>query len=157
MGRIANVKRVTESVGGREITFRSLLEYRYCVWLQLQKEQGYIAEWWYEPREDMLEIKTRYLDNVKLYLPDFIVENNEGEYEIHECKGYFTQASASKLRLAAEQYENPITLIFANLPANSRNSKTRAQRKRAEGLEWCLKRIIYNANRDIFKPIKGLF
>jgi len=157
MGRIANVKPVTASVGGKEHTFRSKLEYRYCVYLELLKQAGEIVNWWYEDRETLMEVETAYLHNKKLYLPDFVVQTNTGRYELHECKGFFQQKDAMKLRLAAQQYENPITLIFAGLPAKSKNKKKRAQRERAEKLEPYLKRVIYHADRDIFKKIKGMF
>jgi len=154
MGRIANVRRVTKSVGGREIQFRSLLESRWAVWLQLQKEQGFIKDWCYEDLHEMLVLKTKYFGNKKQYLPDFIIETNEGVFELHECKGWFPPRDATKLKLAAEQYENPITLIFANLkPCKSRM----AQYRRAKRLEPYLKRIIYEANKEIFSKIKGLF
>lgn len=152
-----HIQRLTRSVGGREYTFRSKLEYRYAVWLQLQKEQGLIKDWFYEDPETLLELETRYLKNKKLYLPDFVVQMLDESYEYHETKGYFPPVDYTKLKLAAEQYDNPITLIFASLNSGSKNSKIRAQRGRAERLEPYLKRIIWNANRDIFKKIQYLF
>lgn len=151
-----HIQRVTRSVGGREITFRCLLEYRWCVWCQLRKEQGLIEDWWYEDQDMLLLLETPYLHNKKLYLPDFTIQTQDG-YEFEETKGWFSQKDATKLRLAAEQYENPITLIFARLKADSKNSSIRAQYRRAKKLEPFLKRIIWNAHKDIFVPIQGLF
>jgi len=155
MGRIANVQKVRADVGGRMITFRSKLEYRWAVWCQFRKELGHIIDWWYEDTPVMLE--TRIYKNKKVYIPDFTIENLNGEYEFEETKGFFSQKDKGKMKLAAQQYENPITLIFKNLPANSKNSKTRAQYNRAKEVEPFMKRVIYNAHRDIFKPIKHLF
>ncbi len=146
-----HVERVTECVGGREITFRSKLEYRWAQWLELEKQQGYILEWWYESQDTLLQIETPYFHNQKLYLPDFCVQILDGTCELHECKGWFTPKDYTKLKLAAQQYKNPITLIFASLSDHSKNSKTQAQYSRAKRLEPFLKRIIYNANRDIFR------
>ena len=154
MSNWGHVRKVTMEVGGKTCTFRSLLEYRWCVWLQLQKEQGIILEWWYE--DEALELESEKFRDPITYIPDFTVQTESG-YEFHELKGWFTSKSATKIKLAATQYENPITLIFANLCANSKNSKTRAQYGRAKRLEPFLKRVIYNAERDIFRKIKGLF
>ena len=148
MGNFGHVERVTREVGGQTCTFRSKLEYRYAVWLQLQKEQGIILEWWYE--DEVLELVSRKFRDPITYIPDFTVQTPDGSYEYHECKGWFTSKSAAKIRLAAEQYQNPVTLIFAAKP-------NRVQHNRAKRLEPHIKRIIWNAGRDIFKPIKHLF
>ncbi len=160
-----HIKRVTRSVGGREYTFRSKLEYKWAVWCQLRKEQGIIIDWWYEDEETLLELETAYFKNRKLYLPDFTIQiaekdsllGVENSYEFEECKGYFPPKDYTKIKLASQQYDNPITLIFANLKSNSRNSKTRAQYARAKRLEPHIKRVIYDADKTIFHPIQGLF
>ena len=154
MGNFGHVERVTREVGGKTCTFRSKLEYRYAVWLQLQKEQGIILEWWYE--DEVLELESRKFCDPITYIPDFTVQTENG-YEFHETKGWFTSKSATKIKLAATQYENPITLIFAGLISNSKNPSKRAQYNRAIHLEPFLKRVIYHADRDIFKKIKHLF
>lgn len=151
-----HVHRITREIGGKTYTFRSKLEYRWAVWCQFRKEQGIITDWWFEDEETLLELETRYFKNKKLYLPDFTIQTN-GDYEYEETKGYFPAKDCTKIRLAAEQYENPITLIFANLNANSKNKKIRAQYNRAKHLEPHIKRIIWDADKTIFKPISGLF
>ena len=156
MPNFAHVHRITREVGGKVCTFRSKLEYKWAVWCQLRKEQGIIIDWWFEDAETLLELETRYFKNKKLYLPDFTIQTEEG-YEYEETKGWFPSKDYTKIKLAAEQYENPITLIFANLNSNSKNSKTRAQHDRAKRLEPYLKRVIYDADKTIFKPIRGLF
>ena len=151
MSNFGCVVKAIKVVGGKTCNFRSKLEYRYAVWLQLQKEQGLILEWYYE--DEVLELESRKFRDPIRYIPDFTVQTPDG-YEFHETKGWFTSPSATKIRLAAEQYENPITLIFANLT----NCKSlRAQYNRAKHLEPHIKRIIYNADRDIFKKIQHLF
>jgi len=152
MSNFGHVQRITREVGCNVITFRSKGEYRWCVWCQLRKEQGIIKNWWYE--DSGLIIRTRKFKNKKVYLPDFIVQMPDGSYELEEFKGYFPAKDYTKLKLTAQQYENPITLVFANL-TNCKSNRT--QYSRAKRLEPHLKRVIYNANRDIFKPIKHLF
>ena len=153
MSNFGHVEPVTREIGGKIYTYRSKLEYRWAVWCQLRKEQGIILEWWYE--DEKLEVITKCGDR-KYYRPDFTIQTEDG-YEFEETKGYFPPKDYTKIKLAAQQYENPITLIFASLNSGSKNSKIRAQYGRAKRLEPYLKRVIYNANRDIFKPIQGLF
>jgi hypothetical protein len=157
MGTFANVKRITVMTEKGEITFRSKLEYRWYIWCQLRKEQGLIQDWFYEDPETLLMLEQEYMNNKRGYLPDFTILTNEGEYEYEELKGYFPPKDYTKIKLASEQYENPITLIFASLLPDSRNSKTRAQRRRAERIEPHIKRVIYDAKKTIFEPIKHLF
>ena len=156
MADFGHIQRLTREVGGKVYTFRSKLEYKWAVWCQLRKEQGIIIDWWYEDEETLLELETRYFKNKKLYLPDFTIQTVDG-YEYEETKGYFPPKDYTKIKLAAEQYENPITLIFASLKSNSRNPKTRKQYDRAKRLEPYLKRVIYDAGKTIFAPINGLF
>ena len=156
MAKFGHVHRLTREIGSKVYTYRSKLEYKWAVWCQLRKEQGEILDWWYEDEETLLELELVYFHNRELYLPDFTIQTNEG-YEYEECKGYFPPKDATKIRLAAQQYENPITLIFENLYPNSKNKKIREQYRRAKRLEPHLKRIIWKANKTIFKPIEGLF
>ncbi len=156
MAEFGHVKRITREVGGKVYTFRSKLEYRWAVWCQLRKEQGIIIDWWFEDAETLLELETKYFKNKKLYLPDFTIQTDDG-YELEETKGYFPPKDYTKLKLASEQIKNPITLIFASLNDHSKNSKIRAQHDRAKRLEPYMKRVIYHADRDIFKPIQELF
>ncbi len=155
MAEFAHVQRITQEVGGKVCTFRSKLEYRWAVWCQLRKEQGIIVEWWFEDPECLLELETKKFKNKKLYLPDFTILTPEGKYELEETKGFFTPKDYTKMRLAAEQYKNPLTLIFARLGSTSKWDKP--QYARAKRLEPYLKRIIWKADRDIFRPIKHLF
>ncbi len=154
MVNFGHVQKVTKEVGGKICIFRSLLEYRWSVYCELRKQQGYIADWWYEDPDTLLELKTRHLGNTKMYLPDFLILYDTGDYEYEETKGWFPPKDYTKLKLAAEQYENPITLIFGHL---SSCKSMRAQYNRAKRLEPFLKRVIYDANRDIFKKIDYLF
>ncbi len=157
MSNFGHVKRITTSVGNREFTFRSKLEYRWAVWCQLRKDSGEIDDWWYEDADTLLKLETRYLKNKKMYLPDFTIQTSTDNYEFEETKGWFPPKDYTKIKLAAQQYDNPITLIFAGLIGHSKNKKIQAQYKRAKKIEPFLKRIIYDADKSIFKPIRGLF
>ena len=148
-GNFGHVRRITTSVGGKEYTFRSKLEYSWACWCEVRKEQGIIQEWWYEDEETLLELETPYFHNKKLYLPDFTILTDDG-YEYEETKGWFASKDYTKIKLASEQYENPITLIFANLT----NCKSlRAQYNRAKRLEPFLKRVILDAKKTILDKI----
>ena len=157
MSNFGHVRRVTAEVGGKVYTFRSKLEYHWSVYCQLRKQQGIIQDWWFEDPDTLLQLETRYLKNKKMYLPDFTIQTLDDEYEYEETKGWFATKDYTKIKLASEQYENPITLIFSSLKANSKNSSLRAQYNRAQKLEPFLKRVIYDAQKTIFNPIKHLF
>ncbi len=146
-------QRVSREVGGKLCHFRSKLEYRYCVYLQLLKEQGEIKDWEYEPQDMAIEFQHGRRGNTRGYLPDFAVLIDD-VWEIHECKGMFNPIDYTKLKKYSEIHDNPVTLIFACLK-NTKSSRT--QYNRAERLEPHIHRIIWNANEDIFKPISYLF
>ncbi len=146
-----HVHKLTREVGGKCCTFRSKLEYRYSVYLQLQKEQNYIDNWWYE--DEKLELVQPKTGNKVNYLPDFTVQMADNEYEFHECKGWFPPKDAMKLKLAAQQYDNPIVLVFAKAPCTDQLRRALALENHLEPLG----RIIWNADRDIFKAISHLF
>jgi len=150
MANFGHVKRIT--VDG--ITYRSKLEYRWSVWCRLRKEQGLIKDWWYEDQESLLELTQKYCGNIKRYLPDFTILRNDDTYVFEETKGYFTPKDYTKMKLAAEQYETPIILIFAAL---TDCKSSRAQFNRAKRLEPHIERVIYDAKKTIFKPISHLF
>lgn len=152
MANFGKVVRVTALVGGREITFRSKLEYRWAVWCQLRKEQGLIKDWWYE--SDPILLERQYYKNKKVYIPDFTIQTLDDKYEFEETKGWFPPKDFTKIKLASEQYDNPITLIFAHL--THCKSQWR-QYDRAKRLEKLIKCVIYRADRDIFKKISYLF
>lgn len=156
MSNFGHVQPLTKEVGGKVCKFRSKLEYRWAVWCQLRKEQGLIVDWFYEDPETLLLLELEYCNNRKGYLPDFTIEY-EDRYEYEETKGYFPPKDFTKIKLAAEQYENEIILIFVNLNDNGKSAKTLAQFRRAKRLEPHIKRIIYDAGKTILKPISHLF
>ena len=155
MANWAKVKPVTKEIGGKTYTFKSLLEMRWAVWCQLRKEQGIIEDWWYEDEVVPITYKAGRVD---FYRPDFTIKY-EGGFGYEETKGWFQAKDKTKMKLFAEQYDNPLTLIFANLSPTAKSH--RAQYGRAKRLEKLLEsnggRVIYDANKTIFKPIKHLF
>ncbi|KKM86001.1 hypothetical protein LCGC14_1283330 [marine sediment metagenome] len=154
MANFGHVEKITTSVGNRKYTFRSKLEYRYAVYLQLLEEQGLIEKWVYEPQDMALEFQHGRYGNIRKYLPDFGVCDNEDFWEIHETKGFFKSIDYTKLKKYSELMDYPVTLIFANL-ANTKSH--RAQYNRAKRLEPHIKRVIFDANKTILTPIKHLF
>ena len=146
-----HIQRVTRLFNGVETTFRCKLEARWAVWCELRIEQGILTKAVYEPARIPLVM---FNGNKKGYLPDFVVTHPDGHEEIEEPKGHFTGGMATKLRMAAEQQDLPITLIFANLT----NCKSgRAQYNRALRLEKHIERVIFDADKTIFKKIEHLF
>ena len=162
MANWGKVVPVTAEVGGRGITFKSKLEYYWAVYSQLRKEQGIILDWWYESEKALIKYKTGRVD---FYRPDFLIAYydksskwGDDRFEFEETKGWFQAKDYTKMKLFAKQYDNPLTLIFANL-TNCKSA--RLQYGRAKRLEKLLEsnggRVIYDADKTIFKPIKHLF
>lgn len=148
-----HIQRVTRLFRGVETTFRSKGEAKWSVWCELRVEQGILLDAQYE-FQPPIKLTFPPHGNVKHYLPDFTVAYPDGHKELEEYKGKFTGGMATKLRAAAEQQDLPLTLIFANL-TNCKSS--RAQFERAGRLGKHIKRVIYDADKTIFKPIKHLF
>jgi hypothetical protein len=156
MSNFGHVKKVTASVGGKEITFRSKLEYRYAVYLELLREQGHIFAWEYEPEELMHEFQHGRHNNTRVYIPDFAVIK-DGKCEVHECKGYFPPIDYTKIKNFVDDNENPFVLIFGYVSTKPKKPKGQAQLRRIQRIEKHVDRVIYDANKTIFKPIKHLF
>ncbi|HGV3509231.1 TPA: DUF1064 domain-containing protein [Klebsiella michiganensis] len=86
-------------------------EEAYCQHLELRKRYGEIV--WYR----FEGIKLRLADNT-LYTPDFSVMLANGQMEMHEVKGYWTDDARVKTKVAADQY--PFRVIgITKLPAKA--------------------------------------
>lgn len=59
-------------------------------------------------------IKLRLADNTFLS-PDFFVMRSDGELEVHECKGYWTDDARAKTKIAADMY--PFRFLIATVKA----------------------------------------
>lgn len=86
-------------------------EEAYCQYLELRKRYGEIV--WYR----FEGIKLRLADNT-FYTPDFSVMLANGQMEMHEVKGYWTDDARVKTKVAADQY--PFRVIgITKLPAKA--------------------------------------
>ncbi|WP_368759367.1 DUF1064 domain-containing protein [Klebsiella pneumoniae] len=84
-------------------------EEAYCSYLELRRRHGEIA--WYR----FEGIKLRLADNT-FYTPDFAVMLANGQMELHEVKGFWTDDARVKTKVAADQY--PFRIIgVTKLPA----------------------------------------
>ena len=141
-----HIKRVTALIGGKTYTYRSKLEYRYAVYLEMLKDSMDIDDWLYEDEE----VPVAYDDgSIKMYRPDFTVLV-DGEWEFHETKGWFKGKDVTLMKKYTQQYDTPLTLIFARKP-------TKMQLRRALKLEPHLKRIIWDADKSLFDNISFMF
>ena len=154
MGNFGHVRAFTASADGQEHYWRSKLEYRYAVYLGVLREAGHILAWVYEDEELAIEFQHGRHNNTRKYLPDFGVQNLDGEWEVHETKGYFPPIDYTKIKAYVNERDNPFVLIFAK-------KIYKAQKRRAERLlphiEATGGRIIWEAEKDLFKPIKHVF
>jgi hypothetical protein len=107
-------------IGGKRHFYRSRWEYRYALYLQLMKENGYITEWFHEPQ-------TFYFDGIKRgtnnYKPDFKVLFPSGREEWYEVKGYMDAKSKTKIKRMAKYYPY-IVLNIIDKEWFKKNSKT---------------------------------
>jgi len=157
MGNFGHVQGVTRIMNGHECNFRSKLEYRYAVYLDLLKDSGLLKNWLHEDPDMAIEFEHGRRGNVRGYLPDFAVQDLHGDWEVHETKGWFTPIDAKKIRAFVDGHDNKFILIFGGL----RDTKSaRAQYNRAKRLEPHIEatggRIIWEADKTLFKPIKHL-
>jgi hypothetical protein len=74
------------------------LEERFSFYLETLKRAGEIVWWAYEP------IRLRLATNKTTYTPDFLVMTKDLELQVFETKGYWTQASRIKTKIAADMY-----------------------------------------------------
>jgi hypothetical protein len=72
-------------------------EARYAAHLELQKSAGVIA--WYA-----FEVLKLRLADKCFYDTDFLVMQADGALEVHEVKGFFTDDSKVKLKVAADKF-----------------------------------------------------
>lgn len=89
------------------------LERKYADHLDARKEAGEILEWIYEPfslnLQDPSEAETDGDEATKKrqrarYTPDFLVQLADGSLEIHETKGFMTDASLVRTKWAATKF-----------------------------------------------------
>ena len=72
-------------------------EAAYAEALELRKRVGYVV--WYK----FEGIKLRLADNT-FYTPDFAVMISDGQIELHEVKGFWTDDARVKIKIAADMY-----------------------------------------------------
>jgi predicted nuclease of restriction endonuclease-like RecB superfamily len=147
-----HIKRYTKIMNGHECNFRSTFEYHWAEYTQLRMDNGLIENWWYEDEDSWCEIVIGegFHAKNKIYRPDFTIQYAGGHVEFEETKGYFPSKDYTKMRAYADQYDTPLTLIFNKPPYG-------AQRRRADRLARHINKVIWEAGKDIFKPIKHLF
>lgn len=89
------------TIGGKTHYFRSKLEQRWALLLEIWKAGGTIEDWQYEPKTFWFEKIRR---GVRSYKPDFLVTLPDGSTEWHECKGYIHQKDCTKFHRMAKYY-----------------------------------------------------
>jgi hypothetical protein len=143
-------------MNGHECNFRSIFEYHWAEYVQLRMDNGEIENWWYEDEESFCEIQIGkgFHARNKVYRPDFTIQYPGGYIEFEETKGYFPPKDYTKMRAYADQYDTPLTLIFAKL----RDTKSaRKQYNRADRLSKHISGVIYEAEKEILNDIQHLF
>lgn len=124
-----NSRRVTAAVGGQKCYFRSILEYRWALYLQWLREQKQILYWAYEPFVyDFTSYA--YETGPYKYRPDFLVCEMDKTKVIQECKGYHDGATNRKFQRTLKHFPDVIfELVLQRIPKN--RSKGAARRHTA--------------------------
>ncbi|MHC7649948.1 DUF1064 domain-containing protein [Klebsiella pneumoniae] len=105
------MKKSLQALGRLKAGQMNKTETAYCQHLELRKRYGEIA--WYR----FEGIKLRLADNT-FYTPDFVVMLANGQMELHEVKGLWTDDARVKTKVAADQY--PFRIIgVTKLPAKA--------------------------------------
>lgn len=73
------------------------LEAMYAEELNRRKAAGEIVAWWYEGITFKLAPDCRYT-------PDFLVQLDNGELELHETKGFWKDDARVKIKVAAAKF-----------------------------------------------------
>lgn len=85
---------------GRRYYMRSSWERNYARYLQWLQDNKQIRQWAYEPKRFDFPIKR----GTNSYLPDFWVEDNQGNHSWHEIKGYMAQKDRTKMKRFLKYY-----------------------------------------------------
>jgi len=94
-------------IGDRSFRFRSKLEHKVAMYLEVIKNGGWIKDWDYE--------KTTFRFPDDKWLIDFEVRNNDDSFEYIEAKGMFDARSRRKLKLVFKyRPDAKITMVFQN-------------------------------------------
>ena len=139
-------KRVTETIGGKDCKFRSVLERNYAAYLQFLKEHGVIRDWAFEQTKFTFKDETR---GAKEYLIDFDVLNNDGSFEYHECKGWLKGSDVTKFR-RVKKYR-PEVVIYLILSGKSNKAGVL---NRIRQISKYADRVAYAP--DLFSKVKGM-
>lgn len=86
-------------------------EAEYAIALERRKIAGEVA--WYK----FEGIKFRLADNT-FYTPDFLVMLQDGQMQVHEVKGFWTDDARVKIKVAADLYPFQFYAIKANAKKN---------------------------------------
>lgn len=88
-------------LGGKNHYYRSKWEANYARYLEWQRKNGYIHDWFPEPQTFWFKSIQR---GVRSYLPDFKVIKNDLSHYWVEVKGYMDQKSKTKIKRFHKYY-----------------------------------------------------
>jgi hypothetical protein len=76
-------------------------EAKYAQWLD---HDSTVYRWWFNPFGMRLARATHYH-------PDFLIQRTDGLLELHEVKGFWRDDARVKVKIAAEMYPFPISIV----------------------------------------------
>jgi len=103
-----NVQRGEYDINGKVMYFRSKWEVNYALYLDFLKKNKQIRDWKYEVKVFEFPVK----HGTTRYLPDFQVEENNGDIVYHEVKGYMTSKAKTQLSRMKKYYPEIKVLLI---------------------------------------------
>jgi hypothetical protein len=103
-------KRETVSIGGKLCNFRSKLEHKVAVYLEILKQGKHIKDWAFE--QTTFDFQNPIL---KKYIMDFDVIRPDGSFYYIETKGYMDKHGRDRITvLLTERPEVELWVVFQN-------------------------------------------
>ena len=100
-----DIKQRTRALGRLKQGAMNKTEATYARLLETRKSAGEIA--WYK----FEGLKFRLADNT-FYTPDFAVMLSDGQIELHEVKGFWTDDARAKTKIAADMYPFQFVAVY---------------------------------------------
>ena len=86
-------------------------EKAYAQYLEMKRREGEISYYSFD------NINLRLADNT-FYKPDFLVMRSDGQLEIHEVKGHWTDDALVKIKVAADKFPFKFIAIMKQTKKN---------------------------------------
>ena len=148
-------QKITVEMNGKTRRLNSKFEYRYCLYLDWQKNKGYIQDWDYETKQYKFDayFEDHAISKPLVYTPDWLVTDNDGSVVWHETKGEVTAGVYKKFLRMMHCFPDIIFELILEKPPGKRQKE---QWKRIAKIEPLanVRNVQLYANIEIFRPLE---